>query len=75
MMRLQSERLVSRLAIACLAVAGLALGASSVFAQATTATKTCTHEGKTYNAGDEITIEGKAMECDGNSGTWVPAEQ
>jgi len=69
-MRLQFGRM--SLVLACLATAGLALGAGPVLAQA--AAKTCTHEGKSYQDGDKLTISGKAMECDGNTGSWVPAQ-
>ena len=70
-MRLQFGRM--SLVLACLATAGLALGAGPVLAQAGAA-KTCQHEGKTYQDGDKLTISGKAMECDGATGSWVPTQ-
>jgi hypothetical protein len=33
--------------------------------------KTCTHEGRVYKPGEKLTIEGKAMVCDGATGSWV----
>jgi len=72
-MRLQFDRLDLTLVLACLVSAGLAFGAGPVLAQAAAA-KSCTHEGKSYKDGDKISISGKAMECDGNTGSWVPAQ-
>ena len=57
--------------LACFAIAALALGFTPVLAQGPSM-KTCTHEGKTYKDGDQVTIGGKPMECDGATGTWVP---
>jgi hypothetical protein len=33
--------------------------------------KSCTHEGRTYQSGERVTIGGKAMVCDGMTGTWT----
>ena len=54
---------------AALALSALALGPA--LAQAA---KTCSHEGKTYQAGEKLTISGKAMVCDGATGSWVPSK-
>jgi hypothetical protein len=59
--------------LACIASAGLALGVGPVLAQAPA--KSCSHEGKLYKDGEKVNIGGKVMECDGASGTWVPAQQ
>lgn len=61
------KRTLVALALSALALAGSTLAQSQ-------GTKTCMHEGKTYQPGEKATINGQAMQCDGNTGTWVPAK-
>lgn len=68
--RIETHR-VWKLTFAALAALALS-GLGPAFAQAA---RTCTHEGKTYQAGAKLTIEGKEMICDGASGTWVAASK
>ncbi len=70
--RIERSRRGSTL-LAGLALAGLVLGVGPALAQLEQA-KTCSHEGKVYQAGEKLMISGKLMVCDGASGSWVPAK-
>ncbi|MCP5056180.1 MAG: hypothetical protein GY937_05565 [bacterium] len=64
--------ILSTLASALLAFAA---GTGTSLAQDTRGTMTCIYEGKVFQPGDRIEVDGKTMICNGSTGTWVEAEE